>query len=178
VGVHIITAHGGSVIYPYIIATEPAQYETLVDLALLDPGLTGTYARSHFHTYLYASNRPVGLGDGTFPRQCLQVGYFARFGGVMFRADPRVPADRAPATEDWAWLALRQRLLADTPAVYFDQESGTLFPPKCVMPMDEVRKVALEFASTGERPKSVRWLTVNDLRWKLDGAGDVVELDG
>ncbi|MGQ0838047.1 Imm1 family immunity protein [Actinokineospora sp.] len=169
---HVVTARGSSVVYPHIVAGEPIQREMLVDLALHDPGLSGIYARSHFNTCFYTWDRPVGMGNGA-PHQCLQAGYFAKFGGLLFTHDPRDPGDNSATDEDWAWLAVRARPLADVPAVYFDQESGILFPPRCVLPMNELREVVLEFVHTGERPASVEWLTVNDFRWKLDGAGDI-----
>ena len=168
---HVVTARGDRISSPYIVAAEPEQRAPLVKLALHDPGYSGIDGRTHFRTHFYVWDRPVGMGNGA-PGRSLQVGYFAKFGGALFYDDPRPPGDNSVTDEDWAWLALRPRPLADVPAVYFDQESGTMFPPRCVMPMDELHEVVLEFVNTGERPSSVEWLTVNDLRWKLDGAGD------
>jgi hypothetical protein len=173
----VVTARGGRIGSPYIVALEPEQREPLVQLALNDPGYTGIAARTHFLTNFYVWDRPVGMGAGA-PGRGLQVGYFARFGGALFYDDPRPLGDNSPTTEDWAWLALRPRPLADVPAVYFDQESGTAFPPRCVMPLDELRELVLDFVNTGERPRSVDWLTVNDLHWKLDAMGEIAGSTG
>jgi len=173
---HVVTARGDRISSPYIVAVEPSQREPLVTLALLDPGYTGIEARTHFLINFYVWDRPVGLGNGA-PSRMLQVGYFARFGGVLFYDDPRPPGDNSVTDQDWAWLALRPRPLADVPAVYFSQESNIRFPPKCIMPMDELQNIVLEFTHTGERPASVEWLTVNDLHWRLDSAGGIAQAE-
>lgn len=110
-------------------------------------------------------------GGGLPVRRWVEVGHFARFGGVLF-IDETVPAG-----QDWAWLALRPKPLAGVPVVYFDQDSETAFPPRCIMPVDELSVLVLEWLRTGERPGAGHWIPVNDFRWKLDGAGDVVGLD-
>ena len=63
--------------------------------------------------------------------------------------------------------------IAGVPAVYFDQASGTQFPLRAVMTMEQLRAVALEWVNAGERPTSVEWLAVNSLRWKLDDLGGI-----
>jgi hypothetical protein len=163
---HVVTARGTSVIYPYIVATHPDQHRMLIDFALHDPRLGGVHARTHFNVMVHVSDRPI-IAHGQTPLRWLQVGYFAQFGGALF-VDETVP-DGA----DWAWLAVRPKFLHSTPAVYFDQDSETQFPPRCVMTMNELREVALDWSATGERPASIAWQAVNSFRWKLDGAGDL-----
>ncbi len=70
-------------------------------------------------------------------------------------------------------LALPTKPTADAPTVYFDQPSKIQFPPRCVMPVNELRAIVLEFVSADSRPASVEWLPVNDLRWELDDGGDI-----
>src|SRR5262245_22620280 len=107
----------------------------LVDLALHDPRLTGVGARTHLGAYFYVWDRPVGFGQGA-PHRFLQVGFFARFGGVLFYEDTRPGTERHMAAEgDWVWIALRPRPIDDPPKVYFDQPTQTQFPPAAVMPM-------------------------------------------
>ena len=162
----VVTARGDRIAYPYIVATEPSQRSMLIDLALRDPGYTGPSANTHFNVYFYLWDRPVGMGLGDPPRRWVQVGFFARFAGLLFVDDTN------PDSEDWAWIAAQHQPITDPPTVYYDQESQTPFPPRSIMTIEEVRAVLLEWFDTGERPNSVRWLTVNDLRWKLDGLGD------
>jgi hypothetical protein len=123
-------------------------------------------------------DRPL-LGDeepSDSPRTFLQVGSFAGFGGALFVSDPRPPGDfHSVSHEDWAWVALPAEQIDGVPAVYFDQPSGTQFPPRAVMTLEQLREVALEWINTGERPTCVAWLTVNSLRWKLDGLGDIAQ---
>jgi hypothetical protein len=158
----VVTARGDRIAYPYVVATEPAQRRVLVDLALRDPGYTGPSANTHFNVYFYLWDRPVGMGLGDPPRRWVQIGFFARFAGLLYVDDTDA------ASEDWAWIAVRRQPIVDPPTVYYDQESRTSFPPRSIMTVEEVRDVLLEWFDSGERPGSVRWLTVNDLRWKLD----------
>src|SRR6266545_7532910 len=124
---HVVTAHGGAVAFPLIVAVERVQRARLVDLALQDPGYTGVSARQHASAIFYVWDRPVGIGQGS-PRRFLQVGIFAKFGAALFYDDPRRPGDHAPAIEDSVWIACRPDPIADPPMVYFDQPSGTQFP--------------------------------------------------
>jgi hypothetical protein len=170
---HVVTAHGATISHPYIIATERSQRAMLVDLALSDPGRTGVAARTHARATFYVWDRPVGIGQGA-PRRFLQVGFFARFGAALFYHDPRPPTDlQSVTTEDSVWIALRPEPMADVPMVYFDQESGTQFPPAAVMPLDELRELVLEWCNSSEWPSSVPWLTVNSLSWTLTDHGDI-----
>ena len=171
---HVVTAHGGVTTYPYIVAADPAQRRGLVRLALHDRGLSGLAALTHGRAYFYVWHRPViGVDPGEGPREHLRVGFFAKFGAAMFNVDPREPGDHTPTSQDWAWLALRPEPIADPPTVYFEQESQVQFPPRCIMPIDELAELVHEYVETGKRPTSVEWLTVNALYWTLDGAGDI-----
>lgn len=163
----LITAHGGSISHPYIVATEPAQYATLVDLALQDPQFVGITARTHHRATFHVQDSSYRVGHTIKTRRWLTVGFFAQFGGILF------VDETTPEGEDWAWLARRPRFLHSTPAVYYDHESSIQFPPACVMPVDEIAPVALEWVASGQRPTSVEWLAVNSHIWKLDGAGDI-----
>jgi Immunity protein Imm1 len=126
--------------------------------------------------FFYVWNRPViDVGPNDGPREHLRVGFFANFGAAMFNVDPREPGDYTPTGQDWAWLALRPEPIADPPTVYFEQESRVEFPPRCIMPIDELTELVYEYVETGKRPTSVEWLTVNALYWELDGAGDIAE---
>lgn len=133
-------------------------------------------ARTHDVATFLVWDRPL-LGNedpGDSPRGFLQVGFFAGFGGALFVSDSRPPGDFHSVPEaDWAWIALPAEQIHGVPAVYFDQPSQTQFPPRAVMTMDQLRAVALEWVNTGYRPTSVEWLAVNNLRWKLDGLGDI-----
>lgn len=102
----------------------------------------------------------------------MQVGYFAGFGGVLF------VDETTPEGEDWAWIAQHERHIHGLPAVYYDQETLTQFPPRMVMTIEMVRDVVLEWVETGRRPESVEWVPVNSFRWKLDGLGDIAESPG
>lgn len=152
---HVVTARGRYLAYPYIIATDPHQIDMLADLAMYDPQRTGIAARDHYSMDVYVWDRPVGFGQ-SFPGRYLRIGYFARFGGAMF-------ADETRDRQRGLGIALRPAMLYDTPTVYYEMESKTAFPPRCVMPVNELREVVLEWATTGKRPTCVEWLTVNDL---------------
>lgn len=152
---------------PYIVATNSHQISGLVDLALRDPQYSSVRARTHLRASITVHDRPTFAAGDNPPRRWLQVGHFARFGGAMF-VDEEVSDG-----EDWAWLALRPTMLHDTPTVYFEMESRTPFPPRCVMPVDELSEIVLEWATSGKRPTSVEWLAVNKLQWELDGTGDI-----
>jgi len=164
---------GGGVAHPVIVAVERVQRSILVELALRDPGDTALAARTHKSVNFYVWDRPVGIGQGT-PRRWLQVGFHAGFGGVFFYDDPRSATDQQSVTgEDWAWVALRSPPMDDPPIVYFDQDTHTQFPPRAVMPLEELRELVGQWVNCGARPTSVEWLTVNALRWTLASNGDL-----
>lgn len=171
-----MTAVGAGIATPRIVASLAAQRPGLVDLALRDRKRKGVQARAHDSVTFLVWDRPL-LGNedpSGSPRTFLQVGYFARFGGAVFVSDPRPPGDfHSAPDEDWAWIAMPAGQIAGVPAVYFDQASGTQFPLRAVMTMEQLRAVALEWVNAGERPTSVEWLAVNSLRWKLDDLGGI-----
>jgi hypothetical protein len=164
---HVVTARGTSVVCPYIVATEPTQREMLVDLALQDPGLSGVHARTHSTVAIYVWDRPVFQGEAS-PKRRMIIGFFARFGGAMF------VDETTPDGEDWAWLAIQPFRLDGTPTIYFDQDGKISFPPRCVMTIEDLREVVLDWVNTGKRATVVEWLPVNTYLWTLDGAGEVV----
>ncbi|MGQ0838046.1 Imm1 family immunity protein [Actinokineospora sp.] len=166
-----VTALGSGIGDPYIVAVEPEQRDRLVRLALRDSDHGGIAARNHLRAQFYVDDRPLLPGERLSTRRWMEVGYFAKFGAALFIDET------TPEGADWAWIAVPQRRIADLPGVYYDQDSQTQFPPRCVMPIDELREVVVEWVRAGERPTSVDWLVVNNFRWKLDGAGDIVTSD-
>ncbi|MGH7606015.1 MAG: hypothetical protein ACREME_01635, partial [Gemmatimonadales bacterium] len=98
---HVVTAVGGGIATPRIVASLPAQRPGLVDLALRDRRRSGVQARLHDTATFLVWDRPLlgHEGPDNSPRQFLQVGFFAGFGGALFVSDPRPPGDLHSVTE-------------------------------------------------------------------------------
>ena len=168
-GDFVLTAHGGYTVDPFVVAMDRHQRRALLDMMLRDPGFEGVAARSHSTARFYVSDRPVGVVDGPQVERYLRVGFYHNFGGVYF-------ADNSAAEgADWSWVALRSTPMENPPPIYYDQDTETLFPPAAVMPLDEVREIIQEWASTGERPTHVEWLPINRTTWGLTADGDITD---
>jgi hypothetical protein len=59
--------------------------------------------------------------------------------------------------ENSPWIARNPRPAAEAPALMFDSEAGTDFPPDAVFSLDHIRAAVLEYLRTGQRPRSVQW---------------------
>ncbi|OLF11451.1 hypothetical protein BLA60_10770 [Actinophytocola xinjiangensis] len=159
---HVVVGQGNGDIWPRVVADHPHQRVKLVDLLLRDPGYEGVYARVHASVNFSVRNRRA---DDT--NKWLTVGFYAKFGAALF------VDETTPEGSDWCWGALRPTPIEDPPPIYYDQPTGTLFPPRCVMPLGELREVILEWVRTGQRPTSVEWLPINGLAWDLTDDGRV-----
>lgn len=158
---HIVTGHRNGIRYPFVVATHPRQYGTLVRDLLRLPH--PDYSQVHTSTYFYVTDQPIQ--DGQWPARWMRVGFRDGFGGALF-AD-----DTVPEGEDWCWVALAAEPMSHRPTVYYDQDGDVAFPPRTVMPMEQLRAVVLEWVETGERPGSVEWMPINALVWRLDEDG-------
>lgn len=161
---HVVIGQGNGDIWPRVVADHPHQRTKLVDMLLRDPGYQGVHARAHASVHFYVRNH-----DDTSEAadRWLTIGFYAKFGGALFIDET------TPEGADWCWAALRPTPIEDPPPIYFDQAADTLFPPRCVMPLSELRDVVLEWVRTGRRPASVEWLPINALAWELTEDGRV-----
>jgi hypothetical protein len=168
----VVIAQGDTISHPYVVATQPSQWRQLVNIALADLNLPGGSARRHHRVSLHVQGPGYRIGEPVLVRRWMEFGYSAGYGGALF-------VDETTAEGmDWAWLARSPKPADnDRPVVYYDRASETKFPPSTVMPVDELRSIALEWVGTGRRPNSVGWLPVNSFRWSLDGAADLVQPD-
>lgn len=164
---HIVSGHHNGSASPFVVAADhPQQYTMLVTMLLQHPH---SNSQQHARTSFYVTDRPVyEYTSNDWPQRWLRVGFHNGYGGVFFGDETTADG------EDWAWLALAAEPLAEAPLVYFDQDGDVVFPPRAVMPLDEVRAVVLEWVRTGDRPRSVDWLTINSLVWHLTDNGQVV----
>ena len=136
---HIVTGHRNGSVYPFVVADQPTRYGTLVD-DLLRPAHPGD-PYVHDSVLFYVADQPV-MGD-PWPDRWVRTGAHDGFGGVLF-ADQTVPRG-----EDWCWVALAAEPLSDAPTVYYDDQGDVAFPPRAVMPVEQVRSVVLEWVETG-----------------------------
>lgn len=158
---HIVTGHHNGSVYPFVVATMPQQYWILLDDLLRSPH--ADYPTVHASTFFYVTDEPVR--DGHWPAPWMRVGFHEGFGGALF-------ADHTLSDgEDWCWVALAAEPMSHPPTVYYDQDGDVAFPPRTVMPMEQLRAVVLEWVETGERPGSVEWMPINALVWRLDKDG-------
>lgn len=161
---HIVTGHRNGSVFPYVVATGPDKAWTVVNELLRSAFRDSPY--DHDSVSFYVADRPV-LGR-QYPDRWLRIGFHEGFGGALFYDGSRLEG------EDWSWAALAAQPLPHPPTIYFDTQGGVIFPPRTVMPMEQLRAVVLEWVETGEQPTSVEWLTLNDLVWRLDKDGNVV----
>jgi Immunity protein Imm1 len=163
---HVVIGQGNGDIWPRVVADHPHQRTKLVDLLLYDPGYEGVHARVHASVNFYVRSRTDDTSDAA--ERWLTVGFYAKFGAALF------VDETTPDGADWCWAVLRPNPIEDPPPIYYDQPAGTLFPPRCVMPLSELRDVILEWVRTGQRPTSVEWLPINGLVWELTEEGQVL----
>lgn len=161
---HIVTGHHNGTTFPYVVATHPRQYGTLVRDLLRCP--FPDYPQVHASTFFYVTDQPVW--DRQWPARWLRVGFHNGFGGALF-VDETVPDGH-----DWSFAALAPDPMPSAPTVYFDQDGEVAFPPRTVMPIERLREVVLEWVETGERSRSVTWMPINALVWRLDKDGHPV----
>ncbi|GAB3443631.1 hypothetical protein GCM10027436_30790 [Actinophytocola sediminis] len=139
----VVNANHNGMAYPVITARHVNQTAWLVDILLREQGATETWFTI----------------EGQ-PKRWLRTGYHGEYGAALF-------VDEAAAPDDWAWSALNPEPLTDPPAIYYDQDGETIFPPVCVLPLTRLRAVILEWVRTGQRPTSVDWMPINGLMWEL-----------
>jgi hypothetical protein len=145
----VVNANHNGMAYPVITARHVNQTAWMVDALLREQGPTETWFTI----------------EGQ-PKRWLRIGYHGEHGAALF-------VDETAAANDWAWAALNPEPLAEPPAIYYDLDGGTVFPPACVMPMARLRSVILAWVRTGQRPTAVGWLPINALVWELAEDGNV-----
>lgn len=161
-GTRIVTGrHNGSV-FPWLVADHVNQHQWLVDVLLQDD--------DHAETLFYVWRKPVVLLDPhkEWPAEWMRIGHHHGFGAAFFHDDSTPPDD------DWAWIAVNPKPMADAPTIFYDVPTPVIFPPVAVMPLDRLREVVLEWCRTGLRPTCVEWLTINSQVWDLDEDGNVL----
>lgn len=166
---HVVSGHGNGHVCPYVVAITPHQRQVLVDTLLTHPAGVLSDSRLHHSAYFYIGDQPVyDSAPGEIAAAWLRIGTYDGFGGAFF-------CDQSgPVGQDWAWVALAAEPRQDIPTVYFDQDVETAFPPQTVMPLDQLRAVVLEWVETGQQPRSVRWMPINGLVWRVTEDGRAV----
>ncbi|MGH3625350.1 MAG: Imm1 family immunity protein [Sciscionella sp.] len=141
-----------------------------MDTLLSTPAAVLSDPRLHYSAYFYVGDKPAydDTALGKIADAWLRVGVYQSHGGVFF-------CDQSGrAGQDWAWAALAPEPRQDTPTVYFDQDAETTFPPQAVMPLNQLRAVVLEWLETGEQPRSVQWMPINGLVWRVTEDGQAI----
>ncbi|HKN99686.1 MAG TPA: hypothetical protein VJX10_21370, partial [Pseudonocardiaceae bacterium] len=125
---HIVTGHHNGATFPYVVATHPGQYGTLVRDLLRSP--FPDYPQVHASTFFYVTDHPIW--NGQWPVRWMRVGFHHGFGGALF------VDETGPDRHDWSWTALAAEPVANPPTVYFDQDGDVAFPARAVMPIDQL----------------------------------------
>lgn len=116
---------------------------TVVDMLLAEPG------PQVFQLYMW--DRPAGGRD--FPLVYLTVAVDGPVGAAHFYDHyAKQDADAAVVTIG---------TMPSSATVMFRPDAGIVFPPDAVVSRDELRELMTEFATTGMRPVTVRWRSVD-----------------
>jgi hypothetical protein len=95
---------------------------------------------------VYAQDITSPHPPGWYPENVLAVSVDDEGWGAAYLRD-----------QESQWIARNPRPAAEAPALLFDAEAGTDFPPDAVFPLDQIRAAVMEYLRTGQRPRSVQW---------------------
>lgn len=113
-------------------------------------------SEAHGHVLLYVWHRPAGGDTNQFPRQQLKIVYNAGVGAAHYaNSDPEHGLVGA-------WLAQADQPPTDPPTVIYDPwdpERVTL-PANALLPIDALREIAEDYATTRQRPTGAQWAPV------------------
>ena len=144
----VVSAISGGAHRPWHYARTESEWRRLIDELL--GGQQG-------HVLLYAWDRPAGGEADQYPRHQLKIVYTDGVGAAHFsNGDPA----RGPIG---AWLTQTEQAPINPPRVVYDpwDPHRVTLPATALLPIQQLRELAKEYATTGQRPVSTTWTPVD-----------------
>ncbi|TDV53759.1 Imm1 family immunity protein [Actinophytocola oryzae] len=143
----ILSAISGGAFRPWHYArTETERHQVIQDLLGQDSG----------HVLFYLWDRPAGGEANEYPRQQLKIVYNGGMGAAHYTNGD---TGHGPVG---AWLARADHAPTDPPEVIFDpwDPDRVSLPTTALLPTEQLRDIAEDYAATGRQPTRARWTSV------------------
>ncbi|HEX5116057.1 MAG TPA: hypothetical protein VFW65_12740 [Pseudonocardiaceae bacterium] len=145
---HVVSAISGGAFRPWYYATTPDQQRKII---------TELLGETAGHVFFYVWDRPAGGKDRQYPDQQFKVVYNHDYGAAHYtNGDPA----HGPVG---AWLAVADDPPADPAPVAYDpwDPARVTLTPDVLLPIVQLQRLAIEYATTGQRPVGAQWKAVD-----------------